>query len=146
MGGQPDVNQLNLIVADMEATLAFYRALGLEIEPSPGGKHAEAKLPGGLSLEWDTASSAGTWDSGWEGGGGGSVVIGFAVGDRAEVDELFATLTAAGHRGHQQPYDAFWGARYAIVDDPDGRAVGIMSPSDPDRRYWPPGRPPSDAA
>ena len=28
------------------------------------------------------------------------------------------------------PIDAFWGARYAIVDDPDGNHVGIMGPQD----------------
>jgi len=38
----------------------------------------------------------------------------------------------------QAPYDAFWGARYAIVEDPDGNAVGLMSPIDPDRRTAPP--------
>jgi hypothetical protein len=31
-----------------------------------------------------------------------------------------------------------WGARYAIVEDPNGIAVGLMSPRDPVRNYWPP--------
>ena len=57
--------------------------------------------------------------------------IGFKVESRDEVDRLFADLTGAGYRGQQPPYDAFWGARYAIVEDPDGNAVGLMSPSDP---------------
>ena len=34
----------------------------------------------------------------------------------------------------QEPYDAFWGARYAVVSDPDGNGVGIMSPIDPAQR------------
>jgi uncharacterized glyoxalase superfamily protein PhnB len=38
----------------------------------------------------------------------------------------------------QPPWDAFWGARYAIVEDPDGIAVGLMSPISPDRRSPPP--------
>jgi catechol 2,3-dioxygenase-like lactoylglutathione lyase family enzyme len=40
---------------------------------------------------------------------------------------------SAGHGEHvqQEPYDAFWGARYAVVSDPDGNGVGIMSPIDP---------------
>ncbi len=33
-----------------------------------------------------------------------------------------------GHRSLHPPSDGFWGARYAIVEDPDGRAVGLMSP------------------
>ncbi|HYK71080.1 MAG TPA: VOC family protein, partial [Streptosporangiaceae bacterium] len=71
---------------------------------------------------------------GWN---GGRAVIGFRVSSRERVDELYSQLTADGYAGQQPPYDAFWGARYAIVEDPDGNAVGIMSPSDPDRRSRP---------
>ena len=35
------------------------------------------------------------------------------------------------------------GARYAIVVDPDGNDVGIMSPSDDTMRSWPPTPSPS---
>ena len=68
---------------------------------------------------------------------GGRAVIGFRVSSRERVDELYSQLTADGYAGQQPPYDAFWGARYAIVEDPDGNPVGIMSPSDPDRRSRP---------
>jgi len=65
-------------------------------------------------------------------------VLGFSVATRDDVDRIYAEVTGAGYTGQQAPYDAFWGARYAIVADPDGNAVGIMSPSDPDRRSAPP--------
>ena len=61
-------------------------------------------------------------------------VLGFKVGSRERVDEIYADLVAAGYRGQQPPYDAFWGARYAVIEDPDGNAVGIVSPVDPGRR------------
>jgi uncharacterized glyoxalase superfamily protein PhnB len=54
------------------------------------------------------------------------------------VDRLYAELTAGGYRGKQPPYDAFWGARYAVVADPDGIDVGLMSPIDQQHRCWPP--------
>ena len=38
----------------------------------------------------------------------------------------------------QAPYDAFWGGRFAIVEDPDGNPVGLMSPNDPAMRTAPP--------
>jgi uncharacterized glyoxalase superfamily protein PhnB len=47
-------------------------------------------------------------------------------------------VTGAGYGSQQPPYDAFWGSRYAIVEDPDGNAVGLMSPVDPTRRSTPP--------
>jgi uncharacterized glyoxalase superfamily protein PhnB len=43
-------------------------------------------------------------------------------------------MTSAGYSALAAPYDAFWGARYAIVEDPNGIAVGLMSPIDPGRR------------
>jgi len=64
-------------------------------------------------------------------------VIGFKVRGREEVDVIYADLTGAEYVGQQEFYDAFWGARYAIVEDPSGNAVGIMSPVDPSRRAAP---------
>jgi uncharacterized glyoxalase superfamily protein PhnB len=137
-------SQLNLVVRDVNAALAFYRRLGLEPNVSPGGVHAQANLPGGLSIEWDSAEFAASWDSSSRGPGGGSIVLGFNVPSRDAVDDLYAELTAAGYHGRQLPYDAFWGSRYAIVDDPDGNGVGLMSPADDEHRSWPPSPAPAD--
>jgi catechol 2,3-dioxygenase-like lactoylglutathione lyase family enzyme len=135
---EPVLNQVNLVVRDMEATVAFYRRLGLTIDAAPGAVHAVARLANGMAIEWDSREFVPQWDSGWNGQTGGSAVVGFSVPTREAVDEVYTELTAAGHTGHQQPYDAFWGSRYAIVDDPDGNSVGIMSPEDPERKIWPP--------
>src|SRR5207244_1573175 len=113
---QPLLNQVNLVVRDMEATVAFYRRLGLALEVAPGARHAAARMANGVSLEFDTTGFVPQFDSGWSGTTGGSTVLGFEVASRKAVDHLFAELTEAGYRGHQGPYDAFWGARYAIVD------------------------------
>ena len=57
---------------------------------------------------------------------------------RERVDEIFGDMTGAGHRGLVAPHDAFWGARYALLEDPDGIAVGLMSPVSHDKRSPPP--------
>ena len=57
---------------------------------------------------------------------------------REAVDALYAELVGAGHTGAQEPFDAFWGARYAVVVDPEGTHVGIMSPLDPADESAPP--------
>ena len=64
--------------------------------------------------------------------------MGFRVPSRDGVDELYGDLTEAGYAGLQAPHDAFWGARYAIVEDPDGIAVGLMSPVSWELRSKPP--------
>jgi catechol 2,3-dioxygenase-like lactoylglutathione lyase family enzyme len=90
-----------MVVGDMEATVAFYRRLGLTVEVAPGGAHAAARMPNGLSLEFDTHDFVPQWDSGWNGGTGGSTVLGFGVASREAVDEIYADLTGAGYRAHQ---------------------------------------------
>jgi uncharacterized glyoxalase superfamily protein PhnB len=65
-------------------------------------------------------------------------VVGFRLASREAVDATYADLTGAGYAGLQAPYDAFWGARYAIVEDPDGIAVGLMSSISPEFRSRPP--------
>lgn len=130
----------------MHATVAFYRRLGVAVEASPGAEHASFRFPGGMMLEFDSTDFVGQWDSAWRGVTGGGAILGFSVGSRQAVDATYADLTAAGYRGHQPPYDAFWGARYGIVDDPDGHGVGIMSPIEDDRKSWPPQPPPKSAS
>jgi len=132
---------LNLVVADMAASLAFYRRLGIAV---PGGQdaaaaHAQPRMPGGFSLELDTAESARLWHAGRRADPAGvRVVIGFSLPAREAVDERYAELASAGYTGRQPPFDAFWGARWAIVADPDGHDIGLMSPIDESRRTWPP--------
>ena len=46
----------------------------------------------------------------------------------ASVDRLYAEFVNEGNRSHQAPMDAFWGPRYAIVEDPDGYLLGLKSP------------------
>lgn len=138
----PVLNQLNLVVADIAASIEFYRRFGLTVDAGPEAPHAEIAFPNGMTLELDQVDFVSRWDSAAPAATGGRAVIGLAVESRDEVDRLYAVMTEAGDHGHQPPYDAFWGARYAIVDDPDGYPVGIMSPIDPERRTWPPVPPP----
>ena len=136
-----ELRSLNLVVADVDASLAFYRRLGTAPaeEAEPGAVHVELPMPGGISLELDTAESARLWHAGWRADPASvSAVIGFALPSRQAVDDMYAELTASGHPGRQPPFDAFWGGRYAIVADPDGNDVGLMSPIDESLRRWPP--------
>ena len=79
------------------------------------------------------------WNEGWSGGSG--VILGFQVEDRPAVDRVYDELRSAGATPQQAPYDAFWGSRFAVVADPDGNAIALMSPSDPARRTAPPSPP-----
>ncbi len=139
----PVLSQLNVVARDFNASLTFYRRLRLEVpdgSSSPEGvRHAEVTLENGFVLEFDNEALAGLYNAAWRKPGGSSrALLGFSVPTREEVDRLYQELTAAGYKGRQPPYDAFWGARYAVVADPDGNDVGIMSPLDESHQSWPP--------
>ena len=146
-GEQPELEQLNFVTRDIDATVAFYRRLGVPVAdsgddwpPGSGARHVEIAMGNGMSLELDNVASASTWHAGVRAPGAeahGTVVFGFALPTREAVDETYAELVGAGAVGRQEPYDAFWGARYAIVTDPDGHDIGLMSPKDPARRAAP---------
>lgn len=120
---------IGLVAADLTATLDFYRLLGMDI---PAGAetepHVEVALPGGLRLGFDTEETVRSFDPEWQPGTPGSFALAFLCADPAEVDEAFATVTGAGYRGAREPFDAFWGQRYATVLDPDGVAVDLFAP------------------
>ncbi len=143
MDYEPVLSQLNLAVRDMGATAAFYRRLGLPIEANEDTEHVACTLPNGMIIEWDQTDFVTVWDSSSTGETGGTTVLCFSLPSRDAVNDVYGDLIAGGYHGRQQPYDAFWGARYAIVADPDGNPVGLMSPIDPDFKYWPPETPPS---
>jgi uncharacterized glyoxalase superfamily protein PhnB len=43
------------------------------------------------------------------------------------VDETYARVTEAGFRGAKEPWDAFWGQRYAMLLDPDGVEISLYA-------------------
>ena len=126
----PTLNLIGIAVADMGKALAFYRRLGLDIPESADAEpHVEVALPGGLRLAWDTVETIRSFDPSWTPPHGSPRTgLAFACDDPAEVDRVYADLTQAGYEGHKEPWDAFWGQRYALVHDPDGNGVDLFAP------------------
>ncbi|HEX4492136.1 MAG TPA: VOC family protein [Acidimicrobiia bacterium] len=130
----PQLGQVNLVTGDIDAMVAFYRRLGVRVDDdddaSSGARHVEIAMGNGFSLELDNIVSASSWNAGVRGDRAPTVVFGFSLPTSAAVDETYRDLVAAGAVGRQPPYDAFWGARFAIVRDPDGHDIGLMGPRD----------------
>lgn len=45
----------------------------------------------------------------------------------AEVDAAVERVRAAGHKVIKEPWDAFWGQRYAIIADPDDYKIDLFA-------------------
>ena len=102
---RPTLNQVNIVSGDLDASIAFYRKLGVEIPDhrvwvtASGPHHAGAEST--TALELDSATYARIWNTAWRDTGdlAGRVVVGFGVESRQDVDRIYGEMTAAGHRG-----------------------------------------------
>ncbi|MFD6418240.1 VOC family protein [Streptomyces sp. NPDC060194] len=127
----PQLDLIGIATADMAASLAFYRRLGLDIPASADAEgHVEVTLPGGLRLAWDTEDVIRSFDPHWKSpqDGGGRIGLAFLCASPADVDATYEALVADGYRGGLKPWDAEWGQRYATVADPDGGEVSLFAP------------------
>ena len=100
------LDQLNLVSRDIDATIGFYRLLGLKLpkkavwRTANGAHHVSFPLANGMSLDFDSPALARAYNKGYRRSArGGNVVIGFGVQTRRSVDNTYAKLTNAGHRG-----------------------------------------------
>ena len=120
---------VGIVVSDMAAAIAFYRRLGLEFpDDTEGHGHVEATV-GGMRIALDSEETIRSFDPGWAPGvGSGRIGLAFLCESPAEVDRLYRELVDAGYEAHTQPWNAFWGQRYAQVRDPDGNGVDLFAP------------------
>jgi uncharacterized glyoxalase superfamily protein PhnB len=121
----PNLDAIGIVSADLDRTRAFYALLDVAIEE--GDTHVEAKFPSGLRLMFDSEEVVRSFQPAWERTTGNTVGLAFECGSTAEVDEVYARIVAAGFHGEKEPWDAFWGQRYAQLHDPDGTPVDLFA-------------------
>jgi catechol 2,3-dioxygenase-like lactoylglutathione lyase family enzyme len=120
----PSLDAIGIVTSNLAESLRFYSLLG--VTPTDDhGEHVEAKLVSGIRLMWDTEEMIRKIDPDWQPPTGQRVGLAFLC---ENVDETYAAVTEAGFDGAKEPFDAFWGQRYATVRDPDGNAVDLFAP------------------
>jgi catechol 2,3-dioxygenase-like lactoylglutathione lyase family enzyme len=125
----PQLNLIGLTATDLAATLAFYRRLGLDIpEGAEKDDHVEVTLASGVRIAWDSADLIRQIDPEWTPASGSPRMgIAFLCESPEGVDEAYRHMVEGGFQGHQEPWDAFWGQRYATLRDPDGNGVDLFA-------------------
>jgi uncharacterized glyoxalase superfamily protein PhnB len=121
----PQLDAIGIVSSDLERTRGFYRLLGIEF--AAGDDHVEAAMPNGLRLMLDTEEVVRSFRPDWRREQGNQLGLAFACDSAAEVDETYARIVEAGFEGEKEPWDAFWGHRYAQLRDPDGVPVDLFA-------------------
>lgn len=125
---------MNLIVTDLERAKEFWAVLGFPWAPRHP-KAAVIAFANGTNLVVHEPDFARLWDPAYAGPVAGSTVIDINVSTRMDVDDLHDRVVATGYSSSVEPWDTFFGARYAIVCDADGHRIGLKSPQDASLSY-----------
>ena len=121
------LDMVGIVVKDMKRALDFYRTLGLDIpESADDDMHVEVAL-GGFRLAFDRQEMIADIYGRWDEPVGHRIELAFACDSRDAVDDVFRRLTGQGYGGYREPWDAVWGQRYAIVQDPDGNLISLFA-------------------
>ena len=129
-------DQVNIVLADLSGAARFLRSLGAHVpDSSPEWTEWESHhvpfpaVAEGFHADLDSSAFARHWGGLPEGFTG--VVVNLRAKDREAVDAGYDKALGLGAVGLRAPCDAFFGARYAVVQGPGPIVVGIMGPVDP---------------
>ncbi len=121
-------HSIDIVVADMAASLGFYRALGLPVpDGQEEGEQAQIETPGGASIGLISEAMMKGHNPHWVDPVGQRVTFACRCDSVSEVDDTYAKVMAAGYEGRQEPWDSPWGQRYAMLADPDGNRVDLFA-------------------
>lgn len=121
------LNGIGIVVSDMARSLDFYRRLGLDVPETPHEGHVDIALPNGWRLMLDSEDEMRKFLPDWVRRPGNQFSLAFQCDSPAEVDRAYSEMLSAGYHGDKDPWDAFWGQRYAKLLDPDGLPVDLYA-------------------
>jgi uncharacterized glyoxalase superfamily protein PhnB len=111
----------------MARSIRFYRLLGIDVPETPEEGHVDTFLPNGVRFMLDSEDTVRSFRPEWTRATGNQIGLALECASAAEVDDVYAQATAAGFDGEKEPWDAFWGQRYAQLRDPDGVPVDLYA-------------------
>lgn len=121
------LDAIGIVSSDMRKSISFYEALGVNLEEAGGPDHYEGATTSGVRLMLDSVELVKKINPDWKTPSGSGVILCFKQESPAEVDELFNKIADAGFESVKEPWDAFWGQRYASVKDPDGNQIDLFA-------------------
>ena len=125
----PVLDAIGIVSSDIPRSIEFFALLGIAFPNAPREDHVEATLPNGIRVMLDSEALVTRLNPQWVRSSLDSQAtsLAFDCGTPSHVDSLFLVVTQAGFIGATQPWDAFWGQRYAQVCDQDGNKYDLFA-------------------
>lgn len=121
------LDAIGIVSKNIPEAVTFYALLGVQLIEAGGPDHYEGTTPSGVRIMLDSVELMQKLQPDWQPPQSGGVVLCFKQSSPQAVDQLHAEMLAAGFASIKEPWDAFWGQRYASVQDPDGNQIDIFA-------------------
>lgn len=120
------LDMVGIVTKNMGQAIKFYETLGFTAQGTSSDDYVELNNKG-VRISLNTSKMV----SGIYGYDpdkvGDKIELAFLCDSPKEVDELHNKIVKSGYESFKEPWDAFWGQRYAIVKDIDGHLLSIFS-------------------
>lgn len=121
------LDAIGIACKDIQKTIQFYAHLGISFKEFGEG-HYEGETKGGLRIMLDSFELLKKINPTWNEPKSPGITLCFLQSSPSEVDKTFKKIIDAGFIAEKEPWDAFWGQRYASLKDPNGNQVDIFAP------------------
>lgn len=121
------LDAVGVTAENIAKSVAFYTAIGFTFEEfNDESVHVEAKSEGSIRLMLDKASFMEEL-LGYKPEPSNHSAFAISFETPEEVNAVVQKLKDLEYEIEKEPWDAFWGQRYAIVKDPDGYLVDLYA-------------------
>lgn len=122
------LNAIGVASSNLKQTVKFYELLGFKFPNfAEDESHLEAITnPGSARLMIDSKKLI-TEIMGEEPKPSNHSAFAIEYDSAKEIDAIVEFIKAAGFTVTKEPWDAFWGQHYAIVEDPDGYKIDLYA-------------------
>ena len=121
------LDAIGIVSGDIQKSISFYEALGVSLVETGGPDHYEGVTTGGIRLMLDSVDLMKKINPDWKTPIGSGIILCFKQESPEKVNELYKKIVSAGFESVKDPWDAFWGQRYASVKDPDGNQIDLFA-------------------
>jgi uncharacterized glyoxalase superfamily protein PhnB len=122
------IDAVGVTSSDLKKTVAFYQLLGFQFgEFKEGEDHLEPETQSGSARLMIDSKKLIKELLGEDPKPGNHSSFAIQYSSPEEVNEAAEKVKDAGHKIVTEPWDAFWGQRYAVVQDPDGYRIDLYA-------------------
>lgn len=121
------IDAVGVATSNMEKTVEFYTLLGFKFSNyKPEDPHVEPETPDGSARLMIDTKELLQEIYGTEPNPSNHSNIAILYDNAEEIDGIVENIRAAGFTIVKEPWDAFWGQHYAVVEDPDGYRIDLF--------------------